>query len=259
MKYAANLSYLWPELPYLDRFEAAAEAGFDGVEVMFPYDMPAKDTQRALMRAGLPLVLIAAPPTNYTGGVRGFAAVPGREDRFRYDLKRALRYCQALRVPMLQVLTGVAQGDEAYSTLVENLRWASDTLPNDVLLTLQPVNPCDTPGYFLNNYDLAAQVVQDVGAENVGLQFDSYEAQAIHGEVLEVFAKHRALIRDVQIANAPSRSEPGSVSIDFKALFDLFRDNAYDGWVSAKYTSALRTEETLAWMVHAREIGPRVA
>lgn len=258
MKFAANLSYLWQELPYLDRFEAAAEAGFDGVEVLFPYDMPAKETQRALMRSGLPLVLIAAPPPNYTGGGRGFAAVPGSEGRFRYDLRRALRYCDALRVPMLQVLTGVAEGDAARRTLVQNMRWASEALPQNVLLTLQPVNADDTPGCFLDNYDLAADVVREIDAANVGLQFDSYEAQVIHGDAPGVFEKHRALIRHVQMADAPGRGGPGSGSIDFDALFAVCRTTAYEGWISANYTPASQTEGTLAW-IHERAEGPGVA
>ena len=117
MKLAANLNSLWRELPYIDRFDAAAQAGFQAVAVPLPYDAPAKDTQRAALRAATPVIQISTPPPNYTGGARGFAAVPGLEARFRYDLRRALRYCEALRVPMLHIMAGVAEGAAARATL----------------------------------------------------------------------------------------------------------------------------------------------
>lgn len=252
MKFAANLSYLWPELPYLDRFDAAAEAGFEGVEVLFPYDVPAKDTQRALMRTGLSLVLIAAPPPNYTGGMRGFAAVPEAEDRFRYDLRRALRYCDALRVPVVHVMCGVATGADARATLVANLRAASEITPAGITITIQPVNGGDMQGYFLDSYDLAAEILQEVGAENVGLQFDSYEAHLMHGDAAAIFDQHRALIRHVQIADAPGRGQPGAGQIAFDALFAGLERAGYEGWVSAKYTPDGATEDTLGWLADLR-------
>lgn len=236
MKFAANLSTLWPDLPYLDRFDAAAEAGFDGAEVMFPYEIPAKETQQALMRAGLPMVRIAAPPPNYTGGPRGFAAVPEAAERFAYDLRRALRYCGALRTPVLQLLAGVAEGTCARETLVRNLKAASAAAPEGVLITISPANASDMPGAFLDSYDLAADVLNEVGAPNVGLQFDSHEADALHGDAVTVMERFAKLIRHVQISDRPE------APADLEALATGLMDIHYDGWVSVRYDPAAPPE-----------------
>jgi hydroxypyruvate isomerase len=248
MKAAANLSHLWPELPYLDRFEAAAAAGFTGVEVLFPYDMAAKETQRALMRGGLQMVLINAPPPNYTGGSRGFAAVAGDEARFNHDMRRACRYAHELKVPMLHVMSGVAEGEAAKVTMIENLIQASKDAPDGLTLTLEPLCPQAQPGYFLNDYALAAEIIAAVDAPNVKLQFDSYHAQMIHGDAVEVFNEYRDLIVHVQVGDTPSRGAPGSGDVDFSALFDTLRNHDYDGWVSGEYTPGPSTEATLDWM-----------
>ncbi|KIN74643.1 hydroxypyruvate isomerase family protein [Sulfitobacter guttiformis] len=248
MKAAANLSHLWPELPFLDRFDAAAAAGFTGVEVLFPYDIPAKDTQRALMRGGLQMVLINAPPPNYTGGQRGFAAVAGGEARFAHDMRRAGRYAQELRVPMIHVMSGVAQGDGAKDTMISNLTAATMAAHEGLMLTLEPLCPQSQPDYFLNDYALAADIIASVGAPNLRLQFDSYHAQMIHGDAVAVFEKYRDLIVHVQIGDTPARGAPGTGDVDFPALFTAMRGAEYDGWVSGEYTPGHATKDTLHWM-----------
>ena len=248
MKAAANLSHLWPELPYLDRFDAAAAAGFSAVEVLFPYNVPAKDTKRALMRGGLKMVLINAPPPNYTGGARGFAAVTGDEARFAYDMLRAGRYAQELRVPMLHVMSGVAQGDEAKATMIANLKAATQSAHEGLILTLEPLCPQSQPDYFLNDYALAAEIIAAVGAPNLGLQFDSYHAQMIHGDAVDVFRKYRDLIVHVQIGDTPERGAPGSGDVNFAALFSEMRTSGYEGWVSGEYMPGTSTKDTLGWM-----------
>lgn len=252
-KIAANLSYLWPELPYLDRFGAAADAGFEGVEVLFPYDMPAKETHRALLTCGLPLLLMNAPPPNYTGGARGFAAVPGLQDRFRFDLRRTMRYCEMLRVPMLNVMTGAAEGVEARQTLIENLQWASSEVPENVTLLLEPIDVVSMPGYYLHDYGLAIDILEELGAPNVALQFDSFHAQSIHGDALDVYETHKSWVRHVQIGDAPGRAAPGQGQVDFEGLFDKLRADSYAGWVSAEYTPGSQTEDSLAWLHALRE------
>ncbi|MEP2642541.1 TIM barrel protein [Roseobacter sp.] len=242
MKTAANLSVLWPDLPYLDRFEAAAQAGFDGVEVLFPYDMPAKETQRALLRMGLSMVLLAAPPPNYTGGARGFAAVPEAADRFKYDLRRAIRYCQALRVPVLQILVGAAQGDAAHDTLVQNLKAAAEVAPKGLLITISPSNPIDLPGSFLDSYDLAAEVLHAVDAPNVALQFNTYEAAVLHGDPIAVLEQHAKLIRHVHVADPPEGEA------DIQALYVGLYDIAYDGWVGVACDANAAPEQHLERM-----------
>jgi hydroxypyruvate isomerase len=244
-KFAANLSRLWAELPYLDRFEAAAEAGFDGVAVPFPYEMPAKDTQRALWRSGLPLVQIAMPPPNYTGGERGFAAVPGLEARFQYDLRRALRYCEVLRVPLLQVMAGAAEGAAARACLVENLTYASGQLPTGMMMTLQPEAQ---EGAFLNDFGLAAEIVAEVNASNLGLQLHSCHAQVLHGDAIAVLRDYAPLVRHIQIADAPNGGPPGSGDIDFEALFELAATGCAGAWIVADYDAGGHTDSTLGWL-----------
>lgn len=248
MKAAANLSHLWPELPYLDRFDAAAEAGFTAVEVLFPYDVAAKETQRALMRGGLQMVLINAPPPNYTGGARGFAAVPGDEARFAHDMRRAGRYAQALRVPMIHVMSGPGGGADAKHTMIENLKRATEAAHDGLTLTLEPLCPESQPGYFMNDYALAAEIIAAVDAPNLRLQFDSYHAQMIHGDAVAVFERYLDLIVHAQIGDTPLRGVPGSGDVDFPALFAAMRKAGYSGWISGEYTPGPETNATLDWM-----------
>ncbi|QFT58435.1 Hydroxypyruvate isomerase [Sulfitobacter sp. THAF37] len=247
MKFAANLSLLWPELPFLDRFDAAAAAGFDAVEILFPYDTPAPETQAALGRNGLSLILINAPPPNYTGGPRGFAAQPDAVDRFRHDMRRAFRYATALGVPMIHVMAGEAQGDAARATFIENLRWAATEAPKGISLTIEPLNPVAMPGYFLNDYALAAEILAAVAAPNVALQYDSYHAQMIHGDAVAVLDAYRDIIAHVQIGDSPDRSAPGSGEVDFDQLFARLEATEYQGYVSGEYHPGGPTEKTLNW------------
>ncbi|WP_299371992.1 TIM barrel protein [uncultured Tateyamaria sp.] len=248
-RFAANLTHLWAELPYLDRFDAAAEAGFEAVEVLFPYDVPAPETLRALRRNGLQMVLLNAPGPNYTGGARGFAAVPGGAARFDYDMRRAVRYAQALGAGVIHVMSGDGSGAEAKAAMVENLRRATASLPEGLCLTLEPLNAGAMPGYFLDSYDLAAEIIEAVDAPNLGLQYDSYHAQEITGDALGTFHAMRPLIRHIQIGDAPGRVTPGRGRVDFAALFAAIDASGYDGWVSAEYTPKGRTETDLAWMM----------
>ena len=247
LKFAANLTLLWPELPYLDRFAAAAEAGFDTVEILFPYDLAVKETQRALLANGLQIILINAPPPNYTGGPRGFAAQPDNADRFRYDMKRVFRYAEALGVRMIHVMTGAAEGDAARAILIENMRWASAEAPKGITLMLEPLNPVAQPGYFLNDYALAAGVLKELALPNVALQYDSYHAQMIHGDALAVFDEYLPLIGHIQIGDTPDRGPPGVGDVDFPALFARIDASGYDGWISAEYHPGTKTEDTLHW------------
>ena len=246
-RFAANLTLLFAELPYLDRFSAAAEAGFRAVEILFPYEFAARDTRRALLANGLDLVLINAPPPNYTGGTPGFAAVPGGEDRFRHDIRRVLRYAGQLKAGLIHVMAGYTDAPGAMDTFVANLQWAADTAP-DQRFTIEPLNQDDRPGYALSDFYLAAEVLARVGRPNVGLQYDSYHAQMIHGDALAVWERHKALVTHVQIGDAPGRTEPGRGTVDFPALFAAIDGSGYDGWVSAEYTpTTKRTGDSFGW------------
>lgn len=245
-RFAANLSLLFPELPYLDRFHAAAEAGFTAVEILFPYDVAAKETRRALLANGLELVLINAPPPNYAGGTPGYAAIPGGQARFQSDIRRVLRYAGELRVGRIHVMAGYTKEDQAFPTMVENLQWAADQAP-DRAFTVEPLNSGDQPGYFMDDYDLAARVLDAVDRPNVGLQFDSYHAQVIHGDALDIWNRFRDRITHAQLGAAPNRSEPAPGAFD--ALFTAMDDSGYTGWVSAEYhPTTARTEDSLGWM-----------
>jgi hydroxypyruvate isomerase len=248
MKPAAHLGLLWTDLPFFDRFEAAATAGFTAVEVPFPYDVAAKDTQRALVRCGLRLIAIAAPPPNYTGGTRGFAAVPDGEARFAHDMRRAFRYAKELRVPIINVLAGDAGGAVAQATMIANLKQVADLAPAGLTLTIEPLCAQAHPDYFLNDYALAARIIGAVDAPNLKLQFDSYHAQMIHGDAVAVFERYGDLVAHVQIADTPARSAPGTGDVDFPALFAALRGAGYDGWVSGEYAPAGPVDATLAWV-----------
>ena len=248
MKIAANLSLLWPELPLIERFDAAASAGFKAVEVLFPYEFGVRDMQNAMRRTGLPTVLINAPPPNYTGGSRGFAAKVGGEDRFQHDMRRVFRYAEALGVRFIHVMSGGGSGDAAFDTMVGNLKWAARAAPKGITLTIEPLNGEDMQGYFLNDYGLAAKVLDAVKKPNVRLQYDSYHAQVIHGDAVEVWQRYGLRAAHVQIGDAPGRIAPGAGRIDFPRLIEAMQETGYSGWISAEYLPGDQpTETTLRW------------
>ena len=247
MKPCANLTFLFKELPFLERFQAAADAGFDAVEILFPYDMPAPEILDRLQLAGLPLALINAPPPNYTGGPRGFAASPDLTDRFRSDFLRVMRYAKRLKPRHIHIMTGDGEGDAARDTFIANLKWAAAEAP-DQSLTIEPLNPTAMPGYFLNDYAQAADILDAVAAPNVGLQYDSFHAQMIHSDAVAVWHDHAPRVRHVQVGDAPDRNTPGNGTVNFPALFAAIRDSRYDGWISGEYNPDKDTESSLGWM-----------
>ena len=247
-KFAANLSLLFTELPYLERFQAAADAGFKAVEILFPYELAAKETRRALLANGLELVLINAPPPNYTGAEPGYAAIPGGAARFQSDIRRVLRYADILRPKLIHIMSGHATGSEAQDCFVRNLKWAADFAPKQQF-TIEPLNPVSQPGYFLNDYELAAQVLDRVSRPNVGLQYDSFHAHMIHGDAQGIWDRFHPRVVHAQIGAAPNRSEPGSGETNFERLFKAIDTAGYSGWVSAEYApSTKRTSDSLGWL-----------
>lgn len=246
-KFAANLSLLFTELPFLDRFAAAAEAGFEAVEILYPYDLATHVTCKAMADSNLDLILINAPPPHPTGGKPGYAAAPGQERRFQHDTLRALRYAEQLRPNLIHVMAGYESGPEAKATMVRNLQWAADLAPSQGF-TIEPLNEADQPGYFLNDFELAADILDLVDRKNVRLQYDSYHAQVIHGDAAGTWEKHGARAAHIQIGAAPGRSEPGPGLIDFPALFAAIDASDYAGWVSAEYNPTTQnTADSLHW------------
>ena len=255
-RFAANLTMLFTEVPALDRPGLAAQAGFDGAEILFPYDQPVKDWDAAL--AGLPLALINTPPGDWASGDRGFAALPGEEGRFRDSFLRAADVAGRLGARCIHVMAGVARGPQAEAAFVENLTWAAAQAPAQQLV-LEPLNSDDWPGYFLNDFDQAARILDDIALPNVGLQFDLWHAARIHGNAQSVWDRHRTRVAHVQIAGFPGRNEPGGGGFDLTGLCSELDAAGYDGWIAAEYRPARATVHGLAWLqalkARARLIG----
>ena len=246
LKYCANLTMLFTEVATLDRAGLAAQAGFDGAEVLFPYEHTAAEWEAALN--GLPLALINTPPGDWASGDRGHAAVPGMEETFRAHFLRAADIATRLGAGKVHIMAGVAKGPQATEVFVENLIWAAETAP-ELGFTIEPLNAEDWPGYFLNDFDQAARILQDLDpSSRVGLQFDVWHATRIHGDAQAVWEKHRDLVNHVQIAGFPNRAEPGGGGFDLTAMFRDLDEKAYDGWVAAEYRPARATVHGLGWL-----------
>ncbi|WP_368185166.1 hydroxypyruvate isomerase family protein [Aestuariibius sp. HNIBRBA575] len=246
-RFCANLTMLFTEMPLLERPEAAARAGFKSVELLFPYDTNAAELGSALARSGLSLSLINCPPPNYTDGPRGFAAIPGLQSRFRQDFKRSLRYATVLGVQHLHIMAGVAEGEDARKTFVENLTWAASVAPKQSL-TIEPINSMDMPGYFLSSFDQAMAILDEINAPNLHLQFDAYHAYHITGDVLGTWENVRRRTVHVQVAGVPGRHEPRAGQIDYPGFFKKLDADGYDGLVSGEYRPVAGTMDGLDWI-----------
>lgn len=245
--FAANLTMLFTELPMMARFEAAHAAGFDGVEILFPYDIPLDQLRDRLTRSKMEFVLMSAPPPNWSGGPRGFAAIPGQREKFRQDFDAGMKLVQALHAHHLHVMSGKGSGPEAQRSCVENLKWAARRAPRQSLL-IEPMAEQDMPGYFLRDFDLAAEIIAAVDEPNLGLLFDAYHAFQITGDVVGCWQRHWHLVRHVQIAGAPGRHEPRHGDIDYAGFFRAVDQTGYRGWVGAEYTPAGTTQAGLRWL-----------
>jgi len=248
-KFCANLSMLFTEYPLLDRPQEAAKAGFEAVEILFPYEENAAELGTALARAKLPLALINCPPPNYADpeGPRGFAAVPDQQQRFQGAFRRSLRYAGALGAEFIHIMAGVAEGPEARSCFIENLKWAAEFAPKQKL-TIEPINTGDMPGYFLNNFDLAMEVLDQINAPNLHLQFDAYHAAAISGDVLATWDSVKHRVAHIQVGGVPDRHEPEGRDFGYPAFFKMLDKQKFKGWVSGEYHPATRTIENLSWI-----------
>ena len=244
-RFAANLTMLFTEVAALDRPGLAAQAGFDGVEILFPYDFPAKDWVAAL--SGLPVALVNTPPGNWMTGDRGHAAVPGDETAFRDSFLRGADMAARLGASRLHVMAGVARGPLAEQTYAENLTWAAAQAP-DQPLCIEPLNREDMPGYFLNDFDQAGRILDDLGLPQIGLQFDLWHAARIHGDAQAVWMRHQPRINHIQIAGFPTRAEPGGGGFDLTGLCSALDASDYDGWIAAEYRPARATVHGLAWL-----------
>lgn len=257
-KFAANLTMLFNEVPFLDRFAAAAEAGFDAVEFLFPYPYKAADLAERLEQHGLSLVLHNLPAGNWEAGERGIACLPHRVAEFQEGVGRAIEYAKALRVPQLNCLVGIptpdVDRDAARATIVENLRYAAGELGKaGIKLLVEPCNRYDIPGFALNRSAEALDVIRAVGSDNLFLQYDIYHMQRMEGELAATITKHLPQIAHIQLADNPGRHEPGTGEIHYPFLFDLLDSLGYTGYVGCEYKPRTTTVEGLGWLQRASQ------
>jgi hydroxypyruvate isomerase len=252
-RFAANLTMLFTEFPFLDRFERAARAGFRGVEFLFPYAFQPKDIRARLEQFDLQLVLHNLPAGDWEAGERGIACHPDRGAEFREGVERAIDYAKALGAPQLNCLVGKAPAgipdDVLRATLVENLHHAAQRLKTEgIRLLIEPINTFDIPGFWLNRSDQALALIDEVGGDNLFLQYDIYHAQRSQGELAETLRRNIKRIAHVQIADNPGRNEPGTGEINFPFLFGHLDRLGYTGWIGCEYKPAVATEIGLDWI-----------
>jgi len=245
-KFAANLTMLFAELPFIDRFAAAKAAGFSGVEYLFPYDFEKADLREQLQQHGLTQVLHNLPAGNWAAGERGIAILPDRVDEFRDGVLQAIDYAKALDCRQVNCLVGVAPAGadrlELNEVLLKNLRFAADALGREgIRLLIEPINTMDIPGFFLSGTEQAVQIVSDVRSDNLFIQYDIYHMQVMEGDIARTLQKHLGRIAHVQLADNPGRNEPGTGEIHYPRVLRQLHELGYRGYVGLE-CRPLRTE-----------------
>lgn len=249
-RFAANLTLMFTEVPFLDRFDAAAEAGFDAVEFLFPYDHAPDAIAERLRRNGLTQALFNLPPGNWEAGEKGFAA---RSDHFadlQASVRQALPYAAATGVRRLHLMAGIA--DRRDPAAVDSFRraaaWTAEVLAREAIdVVIEPINPRDVPGYFLNDFAFARDLILDMKLPNLKLQFDIYHRQIVHGDVTMALREMMPLIGHIQIASVPSRNEPAGEELNYPFLFDELDRLGYGGFVGCEYRPKGKTTDGLDW------------
>lgn len=257
-RFAANLSMMYTEHDFLDRFAAASADGFDAVEYLFPYDHESAELRRRLDAHGLRQVLFNAPPGDWESGERGIASLPGREAEFRSGIDRALAYAVALGCGQVHVMAGLrpagatpAQLAEHRATYLDNLTWAAQRAAAvDVDVLIEPINGRDMPGYFLHRQAEAHTIVQEVGAPNLKVQLDLYHCQIVEGDLTTTLRRDlpTGRVAHLQIAGVPDRHEPDQGELDIQYLFDVVDELGFEGWIGCEYRPRSGTSEGLGWL-----------
>jgi hydroxypyruvate isomerase len=250
-KFAANLSMMFNEYPFLDRFAAAADCGFTAVEYLFPYEHPAELVAEKLHDAGLAQALFNMPPGDWADGERGMAALPGREDDFAAALDTAVFYAKVIGTPLLHMMAGNAPADDAAAIAAyrANLRRAAErTGEAGIGLVIEPINGRDMPDYFLNDFQRAIDFIDEVGEAHVKLQFDVYHRQILHGDVVMALRRMAPIIGHIQIASVPERHEPMSGELNDLRIFDEIDAIGYRGYIGCEYRPAAGTRAGLGWL-----------
>lgn len=253
LRFAANLSMMYNEYAFLDRFAAGAKDGFEGVEFLFPYAHPVADIQSRLTSLGLTQALFNAPPGNWEAGERGIASLPGREDEFKQSIDTALSYATVLGNRSLHVMAGLIRPDqdraEHRAVYVSNLAYAAKQAASaGITIVIEPINTRNIPGFFLNRQDDAQAICKEVGATNLKVQFDCYHCQIVEGDVAMKLRRDIAGIGHIQIAGVPERHEPDVGEVHYPYLFKVMQEIGYQGWIGCEYIPAGNTSEGLGWL-----------
>jgi 2-dehydrotetronate isomerase len=249
-RFAANLTMMFSEVPFLDRFEAAAKAGFTAVEFLFPYDHPAQEISARLRGNGLTPALFNLPPGNWDAGEKGFAALPDRFADLQASLKTALPYVEATGVKRVHLMAGIAGRSEprAVEAFYKSVTCAAEFFaPHGLDVVIEPINPRNVPGYFLNDFGFAADLIRELKIPNLKLQFDIYHCQIIHGDVTMRLRDMMPIIGHTQIASIPSRHEPDGEELNYSYLFAELDRLAYGGFVGCEYNPRGKTIDGLGW------------
>ncbi len=249
-RFAANVTTMFNEVPFLDRFEAAAKAGFTAVEFLFPYDHPPEEIGKRLHDNGLTPALFNLPPGNWEAGERGFAALPDRFADFEKSLHKALPYAKATGVKRVHMMSGIAKRSDPQAVAAFRKSMASAAeffAPHGLDVVIEAINPRNVPGYFLNDFMFARDLVVDMKIPNLKFQFDIYHCQIIHGDVTMLLREMMPVIGHVQIASIPSRAEPDGEELNYPFLFDELDRLGYKGFVGCEYHPRGKTTEGLGW------------
>jgi 2-dehydrotetronate isomerase len=261
-KFAANLSWLYQEFPFLERFKAAADSGFNGVEFLFPYPFEPAAIATKLAENELALALFNAPPGDFDKGERGLASLPCRESDFRASVQQALEYARWLQSRCLHIMAGIPIGvdlERARETYLSNIQFVLEqTSGSNLIITLEPINKRDIPGYFLTTIEQTASILDELNHPRLKIQLDWYHAQIMGGDLSVRTKRFLSQIGHIQVAGVPDRNEPDRGEIDFACLFRLVDQLAYQGWIGCEYRPATTTEEGLSWLTRSGEVAPIV-
>ncbi len=257
-RFAANLTLMYGEHAFLDRFAAAAKDGFRGVEIQYPYEHRAEEIRARLEACGLELVLINAPPGDVSRGERGLASIPGREAEFHASIVHALEYARLLGNRRLHVMAGFVARDEDRArhraAYLRNLAHAAaEARALGITVVIEPINARDMPGYYLNRQDDAHAICREVGAANLKVQMDLYHCQIVEGDLATKLRRYIANVGHMQVAGVPGRHEPDVGEVNYPYLFALIDELGYDGWVGCEYRPRNGTSEGLGWLKRANQ------
>jgi len=252
-KFSANLTMMFNEVEFLDRFERASKAGFKAVEYMFPYEWSKEQLAGLLESNNLEQVLFNLPAGNWAGGERGIACIPGREGEFQDGVGKSIEYAKTLQCPVLNCLVGLTPNgvapDKVRETIIKNSRFAADALANEgIKLLLEALNNKDIPGFYLVGSKQTIELIEEIDHPNVSFQYDIYHMQRMEGELTASITNLADKIGHIQLADNPGRHEPGTGEINFTNLFKAIDESGYQGWIGCEYIPATDTEAGLGWL-----------